>query len=77
MAHTVVEHGPRSLLNFVVYSHKPEMYKITEILRANQRKYEFELPTSLSLWKITIKCTVLQAKIVWELIGHLTTEKRK
>lgn len=73
MANTV-EIGPRCKISFVVFCVDGNLRNLLQILADNGRHYTFEKPSTLLLWKISVRCIVLQAHIVWKLIGHLTTE---
>lgn len=76
MANPVVEIGPRCLINFCVFATDKNYRKILSILLDNDRHYTFEKPSTLSLWKITVRCNITNACVIWKLIGYLTTDSR-
>lgn len=71
-----VEIGPRCKLNFVVFCVDGNLRKLLQILADNNRHYTFEKPSTLSLWKITLRCNITNACVIWKLIGYLTTDSK-
>lgn len=64
------------MLNFCVFCEPAKLAKILEILKENKRHYIFEQPSSIKLYKITLRCNITNACVIWKLIGYLTTDAK-
>lgn len=76
MASPIIEVGPRCMLNFCVFCVPDSLGKILEILKENKRHYVFEKPSNMKLYKITLRCNITNACVIWKLIGYLTTDAK-
>lgn len=73
MANTI-EFGPRCRISFVVFCTDRNLIRLQEVLTQNGRNFVAEKTDGYVHWKISVKCIVLQAAVLWNLVGHLTTE---